>query len=107
MLERVGHREQKNVHQLYPQVQGETETNAHNRSKTYVAMLTAAPLSTLPSTRRVAYRNTPPQRSRRLHKRLRRRAGSRSAGPARTRCKLHAPEVRAAGPTARAGNIRG
>jgi len=68
-----------------------------NMQKT--AILVVAPLSTQLSTRRVAHRNRRPGRSRRLHKKLRRRAESRLVGPARARSRLHAPEVRAAGPT--------
>jgi hypothetical protein len=71
-----------------------------------VAILTVEPPSTQQSTRNVAHKNTPPSTSRWLDNTLRRRAGSRSAGPARTRSRLHAPEIRAAGPTNRVGNIR-
>jgi hypothetical protein len=70
-----------------------------------VAILTVEPPSTQQSTRNVAHKNTPPSTSRWLDNTLRRRAGSRSAGPARTRSGLHASEIRAAGPTNRVGNI--
>jgi hypothetical protein len=63
-----------------------------------VAILTVEPPSTQQSTRNVAHKNTPPSTSRWLDNTLRRRAGSRSAGPARTRSGLHASEIRAAGP---------
>jgi hypothetical protein len=62
-----------------------------------VAILTVEPPSTQQSTRNVAHKNTPPSTSRWLDNTLRRRAGSRSAGPARTRSGLHACEIRAAG----------
>src|SRR6516225_5569778 len=55
-----------------------------------VAILTVEPLSTQQSTRNVAHTKTPPSTSRWLDNTLRRRAGSRSAGPARTRSRLHA-----------------
>src|SRR5215472_8789148 len=67
---------------------------------------TAPSPSTRHSIRRVAYRNNPPCRSRRLRKRFRRQTGSRSTGPAQTRSRLRAPQVREAGPTRRAGRIR-
>ena len=70
-----------------------------------VAILTVEPPSTQQSIRNVAHKNTPPSTSRWLDNTLRRRAGSRSAGPARTRSGLHASEIRAAGPTNRVGNI--
>jgi len=66
-----------------------------------VAILPVEPPSTQQSTRNGAHKNTPPSTSRWLDNTLRRRAGSRSAGPARTRSRLHAPEIRAAGPTNR------
>jgi hypothetical protein len=59
-----------------------------------VAILTVEPTSTQQSIRNVAHRNTPPSTSRWLDNTLRRRAGSRSAGPARTRNRL---QIRAKG----------